>query len=99
MKLSQFWKLLIMGQLFRFQPSGNIVAGRCSQLLLRVVRCLPSHSGLSGCGETQVAGVGQASREETAGGAAVSQKQKQSVAHLPTGVAHECAVCVPIFQR
>jgi len=36
------------------------------QLLLRVVRCLPSSTGLPGCGRTLRAGVGQASREETA---------------------------------
>lgn len=36
-------------------------------LLLRVVRRLPVRAGLSGQDGTQWAGVGQASREETAG--------------------------------
>ena len=49
------------------------------QLLLKVVRCLPFHSSLTGCGKTQGAGVGQASREETAGGTAVGQDRRQSM--------------------
>jgi hypothetical protein len=48
-------------------------------LLLRVVRCLPSTPGLSVLFKTHGAGVGQASREETAGCAVASQDRRQSM--------------------
>ena len=47
--------------------------------MLRVVRCLPSTSGLSVLGKTQGAGVGQASREETAEYTVANQDWRQSM--------------------
>ena len=49
------------------------------QSVLRVVRCLPSSTGLPGCGKTLRAGVGQASREETAGYTGAGQNRRRTM--------------------